>query len=594
MKVKQSNIRSNFILIMIFLIGGVLLYRLFYLQISNGERYKEIAVRQQSAVMKTQGQRGSIYFKGGEPLALIEKDPLVFVSPEEVLPEEKEDGIKKLTEILNMEESQIREKFNKDGFYQVIARNLDSETVEKVRALKMKGVYIDQKKEKRYYPAENTASQIVGFLNEDMKGQYGLEEHYDDKLSGKVSSVERDKNPWGFIFSFNDDTSLNGESLTLTIDYNIQFMAEKYLKEGIEKYGAEGGDIIVMDPNTGEIIAMAQYPNFNPNNFKGEKFENLSNNAIQRVFEPGSIFKPITMAMGVNEGLVTPDTPFHDNVGCVAYGRYNVCNYTGKAWGDTDMTGILKRSINTGVMYVEEKVGNEKFLEYLKNFGFFEKTGVDLANETYSNNSTIKQAYDHKIQVTFANASFGQGLSTTPLRMTVAFACLANGGKLMKPYIVKEFVSGGGKNTVKKEPEVVRQVISQSTSDDLKKMLIQVVESGYGHLAKVPGYYIAGKTGTSQVPYASLGINQAGYSDHTWQTFMGFAPANDPKFIALVKLNNATKVRTSEYSAVPIFHNLAKYILDYWQIPPDYEVEEEEKKEEPKAEQVIIDKKENI
>ena len=141
-------------------------------------------------------------------------------------------------------------------------------------------------------------------------------------MSGKVSSVERDKNPWGFIFSFNDDTSLNGESLTLPIDYNLQFMAERYLKEGIEKYGAEGGDIIVMDPNTGEIIAMAQYPNFNPNNLKGEKFENLSNNAIQRVFEPGSIFKPITMAMGVNEGLVTPDTPFHDNVGCVAYGRY--------------------------------------------------------------------------------------------------------------------------------------------------------------------------------------------------------------------------------------------------------------------------------
>jgi cell division protein FtsI/penicillin-binding protein 2 len=172
----------------------------------------------------------------------------------------------------------------------------------------------------------------------------------------------------------------------------------------------------------------------------------------------------------------------------------------------------------------------------------------------------------------------------TPLRITLAFSCLANGGKLMKPHIVKEIVSGNGKDKKETEPEVVRQVISESASADLRKMLIQVVENGYGHLAKVPGYYIGGKTGTSQVPYASLGINKAGYSDHTWQTFMGFAPANNPKFIALIKLDNAVKIKTSEYSATPIFHDLAKFILDYWQIPPDYQVEEPTPKvETPKS-----------
>ncbi|MDD4409273.1 MAG: penicillin-binding protein 2 [Candidatus Pacebacteria bacterium] len=574
MKVKRSNSRSNFILVMIILIGGVLLYRLFYLQITNGAKYKDVAIRQQSALTKVKGQRGSIYFKGGEPLALIEKDPLVFLSPKEIEEKDKEMIADKLSGLLNMQKEEVTDKINKGGFYQVVARNINNETLDKISALKIKGVYIDQKKEKRYYPAENTASQLVGFINEDMVGQYGLEEYYDGQLKGDTSSVAKDRNPWGFIFSFNDDTSLNGASLGLTIDYNIQFMAEKYLKEGIEKYGAERGDIIVMDPNTGEIIAMAQYPNFNPNNLEGEKFENLSNNSIQKLFEPGSIFKPITMSMGINEGLVKPDTPFEDTSGCVAYGRYNVCNYTGKAWGSTTMTGILQRSINTGVMYVEEKVGNKKFLEYLNDFGIFEKTGIDLANETFSENKTFKKAYEDKIQVSFANASFGQGVAMTPLRMTVAFSCLVNGGKLMRPHIVKEISIGNGKTKKDVEPEVIRQVVTESTSEDLKKMLIQVVEGGYGHLAKVPGYYIGGKTGTSQVPYTSLGISKAGYSDHTWQTFMGFAPANNPRFIALVKLDNATKVRTSEYSAVPIFHDLAKYIFDYWQIPPDYQVDE--------------------
>jgi cell division protein FtsI/penicillin-binding protein 2 len=470
--------------------------------------------------------------------------------------------------------------------YQIIAKNVDADKVEKIQALGMRGIYIDQKKEKRYYPAENVAGQVVGFINEDKDGQYGLEEYYNDTLKGKSSMQKKDRNPWGFIFSFDDDNSFNGSSLSLTIDYNIQYMAEKYLAEGIEKYGAEGGDIIVMDPNTGEILAMAQSPTFNPNNYKNEQFENISNSSIQKLFEPGSIFKPITMAMGINEKAVTPDTVFEDTEGCKKYGRYNVCNYSHKAWGSTTMTGVLQHSINTGVMYVEEKIGNKRFLEYLESFGFFEKTGVDLANETFSENRTFKKAYENNIQVSFANASFGQAVAMTPLRIITAFSAIINGGNLMKPYVVKEVVSGNGRDKSEVKPQVVRQVVDKSTSDQLRGMLIQVVESGYGHLAKVPGYYIGGKTGTSQVPYTSLGISKAGYSDHTWQTFMGFAPANNPKFIILVKLNNATKVRTSEYSATPIFHDLAKYILDYWQVSPDYEVVEE-KEEKPEVKQEV-------
>lgn len=564
------KLRPSLILILVFFLGGVVLFRLFCLQINEGSKYRALASGQQNNVLDIEGKRGDVYFRGGEPLALTEKDPLVYVSPEEI--EDKDSAAKKLAEILNMDKQEILQKMNKSGsFYQIIQRSVSKEVADKVKAAAIKGVSIDDKKEKRYYPGEKTASQVIGFINEDKKGQYGIEEYYNDQLAGKKAATMVDRNPWGFVFSSEDTSSLNGKSLTLTIDYNIQFMAEKFLAEGIEKYGASGGNIIVMDPNTGEIIAMAQNPGFDPNNYKNEKFEVLSNSSTQKIFEPGSIFKPITMSVGVNEKLVTPDSTFTDT-GCVPYGKYNVCNYANKAWGTITMTEILRRSVNTGVMYVEKKIGHKKFLDYLDQFGLFDKTGVDLANEAATENKTLKKAYDDKVEVAFANTSFGQGIGITPLHMITAFSCLTNGGNLMKPYIVKEISSETSKEEIK--PQVVRRVITEDTSNDLRKMLVQVVEGGFGHLAKVPGYWIGGKTGTSQVPYASLGINQAGYSSATWQTFMGFAPAYNPKFIALIKLDNPTATKTSEYSAVPIFHDLAKYIFDYWQIPPDYNVDE--------------------
>ncbi|MFA5080509.1 MAG: penicillin-binding protein 2 [Candidatus Paceibacterota bacterium] len=572
MNSNNFKLRPSLILILIFLLGGVVLFRLFCLQINEGSKYKALASGQQNNVLDVEGKRGDVYFKGGEPLALTEKDPLVYISPEEI--ENKDLAAEKLAAILNIDEDEIIQKMNYEGsFYQIIKRDISREIADKVKEAGIKGVGIDEKKEKRYYPSGKTASQIIGFINEDKEGQYGIEEYYDDQLSGKKSSKKVDRNPWGFVFSSNDTSSLNGDSLTLTIDYNIQFMAEKFLAEGIEKYGALGGNIIVMDPNTGEIIAMAQSPSFDPNNYKNEKFEVLSNSSIQKIFEPGSIFKPITMSIGVNEKLVTPDSVFNDT-GCVPYGKYNVCNYADKAWGAITMTEVLRRSVNTGVMYVEKKIGHKKFLDYLDLFGFFDKTGIDLASESSTENKTLKKAYDDKVEVAFANTSFGQGIGITPLHMVAGFSCLANGGNLMRPYIVKEISSGNSKEEIK--PQVVRKVINEETSNNLRKMLVEVVEGGYGHLAKVPGYWIGGKTGTSQVPYASLGINKAGYSDYTWQTFIGFAPAYNPKFIALVKLDNPTATKTSEYSAVPVFHNLAKYIFDYWQIPPDYDVDEKD------------------
>jgi cell division protein FtsI/penicillin-binding protein 2 len=564
----MSNLRINIVIVIVFLVGGVILSRLFYLQINQGEYYKAMAQGQQTSLAETQGERGEVVFKNGEILAMTEKEPYLFISPEEI--KDKEVTAQMLSEKTGKDFNNILALTKKSGsFYEVIEENIDKDKTNEISNLGLDGVHIGYKT-KRYYPSEKTASQIIGFINQEGLGQYGLEGYYDEQIKGKSTVSKTEKNPWSFLFKLSEKDSLNGSSLKSTIDYNIQFMAEKVLNESVEKYDAEGGEIIVMDPNTGAIIAMAQNPNFNPNNYQTASMESFQNSSIQKLFEPGSIFKPVTMSMAINEKVVTPETIHDDKLGYKQFGTYKVYNYSQKIWGKVTMTEVLQGSINTGVMYAESLVGHEKFYNYLKSFGLFENTNVDLNGEVSSSNKELKKALDNHIEVTFGNVSFGQGVGITPLQMIRAFSAVINGGKLYKPYIVESITTAGKEKKI--EPTIIREnVISPETSTTLKSMLVNVVEKGFGHLAKVSGYWIGGKTGTSQIPYSSLGINKSGYSDKTWQTFMGFAPAYDPKFIILVKLNNPTATKTSEYSAVPTFHNLAKYIIDYWQIPPDYD-----------------------
>jgi cell division protein FtsI/penicillin-binding protein 2 len=521
-----------------------------------------MAQGQHIGLVEKHGERGLIYFSGKEILAINNKEPYLFISPEEI--KEKEETAKILSEVTGKKSSFFLNLANiKGSFYNVIEKNITIEKVEEINNLNLSGVYIGYEN-KRYYPAEKTASQIIGFINQEGIGQYGLESYYDEELKGKLRIEEREKNPYSFLLNISEKDSIDGASLELTIDYNIQFMTEKILKKGIEEYDAEGGEIIIMDPNSGAIIAMSQFPSFDPNNYKNESIENFQNSSIQKIFEPGSIFKPITMAIAINEGVVTPETIFNDDLGYVQFGTYRVSNLNNKAWGEVSMNTVLERSINTGVIFAEKKVGHQKFYNYLLDFGLFEKTNIDLAGEVYSKNNELKKALDNKIEVSFATTSFGQGIAMTPLQVITAFSAIVNGGTLYKPYIVKKI------NNKEIEPKIKREdIISEETSLKIRNMLINVIENGFGHLAQIEGYYIGGKTGTSQVPYASLGINKSGYSDHTWQTFMGFAPALDPSFIILVKLDNAQKVKTSEYSAVPIFNELSKYIIDYLQIPPN-------------------------
>jgi len=554
----MKNFRINFILTLIFLFGAVIIGKLFYIQILNYDFYAALARGQQKFFRSWQGERGEIFFQNHDfPIATNKRYPLVYVSPAEIPAEEREETAKILSEVLGLDQNSVLEKLKEDNLYQLIKNKLTELEIEKLKEKSLKGVYFGVET-LRNYPYDDFASHLLGFVNREGVGQYGIEGYWNDILSGKEEFLEGERGPLGYFFSGKKSLENQGSDLVLTIDYNIQYLAEKLLKEAQLNLNIEGGTIVVIDPYSGKIMALADFPNFNPNQYSEESdFEIFKTDAIQKVFEPGSVFKPITMAGGLNEGAITPQTTYIDP-GVIEIGGWPIYNYDKRDYsylGQISMTEVLEKSINTGAVFAESRLGPDKFLEYISRFGIFEETGIDLFGEVCSQNIEFKKGYE----INFATASYGQGIEMTPIQLARAFSAIANGGKLVKPYLVEI------------QPEISdNNVISPEISSKLTAMLVSVVENGFGKAAQIPGYYVAGKTGTAQMSFAAMGIDKKGYSDKTWQTFIGFAPAFDPKFLILVKLNNpATK--TAEYSATPIFRELAKYIIDYEHVPPDYE-----------------------
>jgi len=537
----MKNWRINFLFICFILFAAALIGRLVYVQIVRGDYYKAWAQGLHNVNSEYQVPRGEIFLTNEESLAINRNFPYVFVSPSKI--EDFEKTAETLSGILSLDKKSVLETIQQDNTFIPVKDKLTDEEIESIKKIDLPGIYLNEE-QGRYYPKEDLASQVVGFLGAEGSGQYGLEEFYDRTLK----------------------TGEMGTDLVLTIDYNIQFEAEKLLKSAKESLKIESGQIVVMEPNTGKIIALANFPNFNPNQYeeyaKTGYLDIFQNVVTQKFFEPGSVFKPVTMAAALNEEKITPQSTYIDE-GILKIDGWPIRNYDNRTYGEMTMTGVLEKSINTGAVFAQKQIGGETFLRYLDKLGIFSPTGVDLP-EAYSDNKEVKNGRD----INFATASFGQGIIMTPLQLVRAYCALVNGGRLVKPYLVEKIVSRDKTTTI--QPQLSEPIISQKTSSQLAAMLISVVENGYAKSARIPGYYVAGKTGTAQVPFASIGINKSGYSDKTWQSFIGFAPAFNPRFVILVKLDNPD-TKTAEYSAVPIFHDLAKYIIDYWQIPPDYQ-----------------------
>lgn len=556
----MKNWKFNFILSIFFLLVFILIFRLAQFQVINNDYWKALAHAQHKFFLQTESDRGEIFltdrFGNLHPLAINRSWEYVYISPREMHNKkvDLEEVSATLAEILQLDIEEIIKKTKRSySSYEVLKRRLSPEEVSLLKGIQFYGVHIKED-DIRYYPQDNLASQVVGFLGGKGFGQYGIEEYYNETLKGSLVLQKGRRLPGGHLINRTFGSLEPGEKIILTIDYNIQFMAETLLEEARENLNIEGGTILVGDPHTGKIIAMATYPNFNPNEFFNEKdFSIFKNPAIQSLFEPGSIFKSITMAIALEEGNITPETIYND-IGFVQIGRHRIRNFAQRTWGTVCMTEALRRSINTAAVFVGELIGNEIFLDYMEKFGFFSPTEINLQGEVYSRNFSFKEGHE----INFANATFGQGIEVTPIQLFRAFSALANGGKLVNPHIVK------------KEEEVLigKRILSQKTSSEITSMMVSVIDDGWTSAARVPGYLVAGKTGTAQVAWSALGIPKRGYSDNTIQSFVGYAPAFNPSFLILVKLNNP-QTKTAEYSAAPIFGDLTRFIIDYYQIPPE-------------------------
>jgi len=556
----DTNKRIYTLVVFVLVISVALSWRLYYLQIIKGDYYSA-AARGASFERQIQLPRGNVYFrdKGGDGQYLAatnEPRPLLYADPREV--EDEEVLLNQIAEIIEIEtedyELILNRLKNKKSSYALIKKELTKDEAEKINDFKLKGVYA-RPELVRIYPAGKVGASALGFLGfrEDKRiGQYGVEEAYDEVLSGvSFGSGVLD------LFSKNENTP---SDLYLTIDYSIQFMVEKKLEEIQNNLDADFVSAIFMDPSTGEILTMAQKPGFNPNSYQDvSDVDIFKNTMVQSSFELGSVFKPITVASAIDGGAITPQTVYNDT-GVVNISGYTIRNSDGQAHQLQTITEALEKSLNTGMVFVQQQLGKKSFRDYLEAFQLDKWTGIDLSGEVGGNIENIKNT---NRDINFATASFGQGISFSPLRFLTSFSAIANNGKIMKPFLVKKVTNNTGETIT--EPKEMGQPISALTASRVTAMMVSVTENGFGKKAAVEGYNVATKTGTAQIP----NVDGPGYSTETIHGFVGFAPAYNPKFVGFIMAYNPKQgPRFSADSVAPVFGDIASFILQYYKIPP--------------------------
>lgn len=562
----RLHLFGSTVVLLFLIIGG----RLFQLQVLGHETYLAQAASEHKVSHELPPERGNIYFQdriSGKlfPAALNKDTYTLFVEPNRIT--DKARTAEKLAEFLESDndKSELLKKLELDDPYEPIKSGLDEKTAETILDLKLLGVGMERNP-RRYYPDREIAAHITGFLGQDEKGfsgKYGAEGYWNEELAGISGFFAGEKDGLGRVITpVRPDVTpaKDGADIVLTIDRTIQFFVCDKLVEYAKKFDADGGTVIVADPKTGAILAMCSTPSFDPNAYNNVHDAGVFRNpAIFEPYEPGSIFKPITMAAGLDAGVVEPSSTYEDK-GVVKIGKYEIQNSDLKTNGVQTMTQVLEKSLNTGVVHVARLLGREAFRKYVTEFGFGSLTGIELASEVDGNVSSLGR----RGEIYLATNSFGQGLTVTPIELIAAFSAIANDGKLMKPYIVDE-VRLDGRENMQTEPKFVRQVISNRTATLLGSMMTAVVENGHGKRGGVPGYFVAGKTGTAQIPNPAGGY----YKDQTIGSFVGFAPTTKPKFVMLTKLVRPKGVQWAESTAAPLFGEIAKFLLNYFEVPPE-------------------------
>lgn len=562
----NDNKRIEYTVRVLLCIAVVLMGRLFFLQIIDKSDLQAKNLSQVQVDRKLQSPRGTIYDRNGRPLAMSVVTKSLYADPK-MIKQSPNEIAELIAPYVTMSKDNIVKSLQEDTAFVWLDRMMEPEKSKAVAQLikdkNLEGLnFVEESK--RYYPNGNLAAQVLGFVGTDDKGLDGLEMVLDDELKGGIQkelvATDRKGNAiFGSVLSkYLPD---KGKSVTLTIDASIQFIAERALDKAMEDTGAKHASVIVMDPKTGEILAMANRPTYDPNHYNQGTEEDFKNIAVTNLYEPGSTFKPIIASAALAAGKWKLDTVYNDK-GAFAANGHIIRNWDGEGYGPVRLLDILKYSLNTGMAEIGTLTGADILSKYVRDYGFGSETGIELPGE----GAGILYNPEDMSKLDVATMSIGQGIAVTPLQMVRAFGALANGGAMMKPHIIKSYSNSQGDVTSTTETSVVGQPVPAETVKTIVDILEKEVSEGGGTKAMVEGYHFAGKTGTAQ----KLDTKHGGYLDGQYiASFIGFGPVEDPKFVVLVVIDDPQK--GSYYGSqivAPVFKNIVSQLVRYYQMSP--------------------------
>ena len=563
--------RIRLISFFVLAVAAVLVVRLYYIQVIHADHFAERADRQYVRPNQNLFDRGSIFFKDKNgrliAAATLKTGFTVTIDPTKIT--DPEGLYTKLSAIIPLEQDDFLLHASKaNDPYEEIAKRVSEEAAKKIEALNTPGLVV-YKERWRFYPGNTLAAQAIGFVGYDesgtkLDGRYGLERFYEGTLKRDTSNLY--VNFFAQVFTnlgktISGDYRESGDIVT-TIEPSVQLFLEQKFEEVQEKWSSARSGGIIIDPKTGAIFALSVHPTFNSNDFKQE--ENVGvfgNQLVESVYEMGSIMKPLTMAAGLDAGVVTATTTYNDH-GTLTLNGKTIANFDGKGRGTVPMQEVLNQSLNTGAAFVESRLGNARFAKYIKAYGLGEETGVDLPNEVHGLINNLSSPRD----IEYATASFGQGIAVTPIAMVRALATLGNGGVLVTPHLVESVhYQAGFSKTLSYHDGT--QVLKPETSEEITRMLVEVVDKALvGGSVKLPHYSVAAKTGTAQIA-----DNEEGgyYTDRYLHSFFGYAPAYNPRFLIFLFTIEPKGVSFASQTLVNPFMDTIKFLINYYDIPPD-------------------------
>jgi cell division protein FtsI/penicillin-binding protein 2 len=555
------------------LLAAVLVGKLVYWQVLQHQRITLMAARQHRVTFKLPAQRGKIIDRSGQllatdtPVANVVADPSLIAVP-------ARPGIAaSLAPLLGMTAADVLKRLSMPVKFEYLKRKVPRESADRIDALHLTGIALEGDARRSYLavsdsagagPAHSLAGNLVGFVNDVAAGQYGLEQQYDNQLKGHdgyESTLKTGANETIVLSDVKRVAPRDGTTLQLGLDSQVQFYAEKALADGVKKTSAESGSVIIMEPSTGNIVAWADYPTFDANNFGAADGKLFTDPIVSGLYEPGSVMKVVTLAGGLQAHAITPSYTFNET-GSVAVGGYNIQDWDHKAHGTIDMTKVLALSLNAGAVKVEQMEGPDNFYKFLDAFGFGRLTGIDVAGEV---SQPLKPLASYRASE-LATTAFGQGVAVTPIEMISAINTVAANGRFVHPRAVtSQILADGSRKDLPVDPGT--PVLDPVAEDQIKQMMVNVVEHGSGWTVQMDGWHnrIAGKTGTATVPEGGK------YSDKVISSFVGFMPADNPRFTMFVimrKPQGDTLAQEGTFTAAPVWKAIAQQILVQWQITP--------------------------